>query len=168
FAHGKFTSQDAYKTYLALLGSLPGLVFVTLSRIYFNIYLAKEKPRSLVSVSLFTLTLNTIFDYIFIFILPLGIFGLPFATSISYFITFIFLTFKVKRDFLISLNINTYLYFFKLLTFGLFIGFLVFKISNNFENLYFRTIFEYIIFTLLYFLGGYFLFKKDILEIIKI
>ncbi|HIP93593.1 MAG TPA: murein biosynthesis integral membrane protein MurJ [Desulfurobacteriaceae bacterium] len=168
FAHGKFTSQDAYKTYLALLGSLPGLVFATLSRIYFNIYLAKEKPRSLVPVSLFTLTLNTIFDYIFIFILPLGIFGLPFATSISYFITFIFLTFKVKKDFFISLSFSTYLYFFKLLTFGLFIGFLVFKISNNFENLYFRTIFEYIIFTLLYFLGGYFLFKKDILEIIKI
>ncbi len=168
FAHGKFTNQDAYKTYLALLGSLPGLVFATLSRIYFNIYLAKETPKSLIPISLFTLFLNVIFDYIFVFIIPLGIFGLPFATSISYFIIFILLILKVKKDFLISLDFKTYLYFFKLLIFSLLMGFFIFKISNNFKNLYFRFLFEYTMFSIFYFLGNYFFFKKDIREIIKI
>ena len=168
FAHGKFSSKDAYFTYLALLGSLPGLVFATLSRVIFNIYLAKETPKALIPISLATLSLNTFFDYVFVFLIPLGVFGLPFATSITYTLVFFFLIKKVKKDYDLSITKNFYIFFFKLLFFSLAGGYGIFILSKFIENLYFRFIFEYSTFSMLYFLGGYLLEKRKIREILKL
>ncbi len=85
FEHGAFSNLDTELVTTAIQYYVLGLPFIILWAILYRIFQIKDKILALVPIIVFSILINGIFNYIFIFKLNLDLKGICIATDISYF-----------------------------------------------------------------------------------
>ncbi len=91
FEHGKFLTEDSMQTAFALQFYVLGLVAYSCVKILSPGFYAIDKKWVPMFVSIFSIILNVVLNYLFIFTLRLGHCGLALATAISASVNFIML-----------------------------------------------------------------------------
>lgn len=96
FQRGAFTAADTSLTAVTLRGFVVGLVPMALGFVTARAFSALRKTRMLMYTSLFSVTANAVFDYIFV--RPWHSFGIALATSAVYFCTMLILFTTLRRE----------------------------------------------------------------------
>lgn len=89
FERGAFTEEDTELTYLAVLGYLGIVLPVFLIGPLDQVFLVEKKIYLVIFRVLIGLFSNILFNYLFIFVFDLGVFGVAIATSISFLLVMI-------------------------------------------------------------------------------
>jgi putative peptidoglycan lipid II flippase len=127
--HGRFDSIASENTIIALKLYAIGSVAQSLWIFTMGTFISLGRVRNIPLYGLFFLGITVVLDYIFMNLL--GYMGLPLATSLVFFIQFIFFYNLMKRDFRIQIRVENHRYVSKVVIAALIMGGVVWLAKNT-------------------------------------